>query len=183
MARIPLNHEPSLFLRIMTGYSKRKYGKVLDPGLAMMHNRRVLFAWLRHETAVGKLHSVPPTLSALAVMGASAAVGCSWCMDFGYWEYHHQGVDPAKLRSVPEWRTATVYNQAERDVLEYAEAMTATPPSVTDELVVRLGQPGPGAAGRTDVPDWRGEPALQGECRHGPDEPGLQGDVQHWRLK
>ncbi|MGW6174373.1 hypothetical protein ACWF5H_12845 [Arthrobacter sp. NPDC055138] len=45
MARIPLNHEPSLFLRIMTGYSKRKYGKVLDPGLAMMHNRRVLFAW------------------------------------------------------------------------------------------------------------------------------------------
>lgn len=140
MARIPLDHEPSLFLRIMTGYSKRKYGKVLDPGLAMMHNRRVLFAWLRHETAVGKFRSVPPTLSALAVMGASATVGCSWCMDFGYWEYHHQGVDPTKLRSVPEWRTATVYSEAERDVLEFAEAMTATPPAVTDELVDRLRQ-------------------------------------------
>ncbi|EMY32929.1 carboxymuconolactone decarboxylase [Arthrobacter crystallopoietes BAB-32] len=140
MARIPLEHTPGLLLKIMAGYSRRKYGEVLDPGLAMLHNRRVLFAWLRHESAIARFKTVPPTLKALAVMGAATTIGCSWCLDFGYWEYHHQGVAPAKLRAVPEWRTSTVYTPLERAVLEYAEAMTATPPCVSDELVDRLKQ-------------------------------------------
>jgi alkylhydroperoxidase family enzyme len=71
-------------------------------------------------------------------MVTSAQVGCSWCMDFGYWEYHHQGIDPAKLRAVPQWRDSDVYTDLERAVMDYAEAMTATPPSVTDDQVDRL---------------------------------------------
>ena len=39
---------------------------------------------------------------------------------------------------MPRWREADVFTPAERDVLELAEAMSATPPTVTDELVDRL---------------------------------------------
>src|SRR6202042_3533324 len=64
-----------------------------------------------------------------------------WCLDFGYWEATmHHDVPAEKIRAVPRWRDSGVFTELERLVLEYAEAMTETPPSVTDELVARLGQ-------------------------------------------
>jgi len=36
------------------------------------------------------------------------------------------------------WRESDVFTPLERDVLKYAEAMTHTPPTVTDELSARL---------------------------------------------
>jgi len=44
----------------------------------------------------------------------------------------------AKASQVPRWRESEVFTPLERDVLEYAEAMTNTPPTVTDELSARL---------------------------------------------
>ena len=60
-------------------------------------------------------------------------------MDFGYWEATMNHKVPAeKIRAVPNWRDSDVFTELERLVLEYAEAMTDTPPSVTDEMVTRL---------------------------------------------
>ncbi|MFE5342974.1 hypothetical protein [Isoptericola sp. NPDC056578] len=40
---------------------------------------------------------------------------------------------------MPRWReTEGVYTELERDVMAYAEAMTATPPTVTDDMVAAL---------------------------------------------
>ena len=39
---------------------------------------------------------------------------------------------------MPRWRESDVFTPLERDVMEYAEAMTLTPPTVTDELSARL---------------------------------------------
>jgi alkylhydroperoxidase family enzyme len=44
----------------------------------------------------------------------------------------------AKASQVPRWRESEVFTPLERDVLAYAEAMTNTPPTVTDELSARL---------------------------------------------
>jgi alkylhydroperoxidase family enzyme len=43
-----------------------------------------------------------------------------------------------KASEVPRWRESTVFTPLEREVMEYAEAMTETPPRVTDELSARL---------------------------------------------
>ena len=45
-----------------------------------------------------------------------------------------------KLRDVPHWRDSDAFTEVERLVLEYAEAMSATPPAVTDDLVADLRQ-------------------------------------------
>jgi alkylhydroperoxidase family enzyme len=42
-------------------------------------------------------------------MASAATIGCSWCMDFGYWESTQRGIDPKKLRDVPQWRDSAVY--------------------------------------------------------------------------
>ena len=39
---------------------------------------------------------------------------------------------------MPRWRESDVFTPLERDVLEYAEAMTNTPPIVTDDLSASL---------------------------------------------
>ena len=138
MARIELEHRKTWFVRMVEWSSRRMYRKVPDPAKVALHNRRVLVSTMLLEGSAARWKKLDPTLKALAVMMPSAQIGCSWCMDFGYWEFHHQGVDPAKLRDVPGWRDSDVYSDLERAVMDYAEAMTATPPEVTDEQVERL---------------------------------------------
>ncbi|MER6352719.1 carboxymuconolactone decarboxylase family protein [Streptomyces sp. NPDC001634] len=122
----------------MEWYSKRAYGKVLDPGRALAHHPRVLWADLRFEQSVAKWNRLDPDLKALAEMATAASIGCSWCMDFGYWVSRERGMAREKLVDVPRWRDSDVYTPLERDVMEYAEAMTATPPTVDDDLAARL---------------------------------------------
>ncbi len=138
LARIPLDHPRTVALRLAEWYSRRRYGQVLEPGLAAFHHRGVLATTLLTESSASRWRSLDPTLKGLAVMAASARIGCSWCLDFGYWEMHHQGIDPVKLRAVPVWRDSDVFTDLERRVLAYAEAMSETEPTVTDEMVAGL---------------------------------------------
>jgi AhpD family alkylhydroperoxidase len=98
----------------------------------------VLLASLRHEQSLARWHRLDPTLKTLAVMSAAVTVGCSWCVDFGWWISTREGVDPAKLRAVPAWRDSDALTDLERRVVEYAEAMSTTPMGVTDEKVAGL---------------------------------------------
>jgi AhpD family alkylhydroperoxidase len=137
-ARIPLDPPRSLTWRLTSWYSRRRWGAVADPAAAMAHHPQLLRGNARFEMAVDRWHRLDPTLKHLAEMAASVAIGCSWCVDFGWWIAQSQGTDPAKLRDVPHWRDSDVYTDLERQVLEYAEAATATPPAVTDGMVVAL---------------------------------------------
>ena len=47
-------------------------------------------------------------------------------------------LDETKAREVPRWRESDVFTPLEREVMEYAEAMSLTRPTVTDELSARL---------------------------------------------
>jgi AhpD family alkylhydroperoxidase len=138
MARISLTPRRTLFFRVMEWYSKRTYGKVLDPGKALAHQPRVLWSDLRLEQSVAKWNKLDPNLKALAEMASAAAIGCAWCMDFGYWVSRERGMAREKLADVTRWRDSEVYTELERDVMEYAEAMTTTPPAVDDALAARL---------------------------------------------
>ena len=138
MARIPLDPPRTLVHRLAEWYSRGTYGAVLDPGAAMAHNPRVLLTNARFERSLQRWDRLDPTLEALAVMASAVTIGCSWCVDFGYWISTSKGVEPAKLRDVPRWRDSEVYTDLERRVIAYAEAMSTTPPRVTDGMVAEL---------------------------------------------
>ena len=78
------------------------------------------------------------SLKTFAHMAVAAQVGCSWCLDINYFQAQNQKLDLVKASQVPRWRESDVFTPLEREVLEYAEAMTNTPPTVTDELSARL---------------------------------------------
>jgi AhpD family alkylhydroperoxidase len=137
-ARIPLDHPKTLLVRVASAWSRRRYGKVLEPGLALLHHRRVLMSVLRFERGIEKWSSLDPALKDLANAAVASQIGCSWCMDFGYYAVQKGGLDREKLEAIRDWRSSEVYSPLERRVLGYAEAMTATPPLVTDEMVAGL---------------------------------------------
>ncbi|MGY1742019.1 MULTISPECIES: carboxymuconolactone decarboxylase family protein [unclassified Blastococcus] len=138
MARIPLDPPRTLRYRAVEWFSRRTYGAVLDPAAAMGHHPQLLMDDVRHERSLQGWHRLDPTLKALAVMSSAVTIGCSWCVDFGHWISTQEGVDPAKLRAVPHWRDSDVFTDLERRVLAYSEAMSATPPAVTDDMVADL---------------------------------------------
>ncbi|MGE5290592.1 MAG: carboxymuconolactone decarboxylase family protein [Micromonosporaceae bacterium] len=138
MARISLSPPGSLAYRLARWYSRRKFGLVLDPAIALGHHPGVLRAYARYEIAAMRWRRVSGELNDLAVMAASARIGCAWCLDLGYWELWSRGLPAEKIRAVPNLRDSDLFTDTERLTLEYAEAVTATPPEVTDELVARL---------------------------------------------
>jgi alkylhydroperoxidase family enzyme len=71
-------------------------------------------------------------------MAAVSMVGCSFCLDLGHFQARNENLNLAKAREVPRWRELGVFTPLERDVLEFAEAMSRTPPAVTDEMSARL---------------------------------------------
>ena len=138
MPRIPLDHPRTPLLRLAEVVSRRRLGARPEPGLALLHNRRVLITTLAHESRVSRWKTLDPTTSALATLATAAELGCSWCLDFGYWVSFHRGVEAAKLTDITRWQTSSVYSDDDRAVIAYAIAMSRTPVEVSDEMVADL---------------------------------------------
>jgi alkylhydroperoxidase family enzyme len=125
----------------LTGLDDRRLealGTLPEPLALMGHNPKVGEASVAFGARVSEWDAADESLKSFAHMAVAAQVGCSWCLDVGYFQAQNQHLDLAKASQVPRWREADVFTPLERDVLEYAEAMTNTPPTVTDELSARL---------------------------------------------
>ena len=141
--RIPKAEIRGLYGRALAAYARRTYGQVPDNAYVYWHHRKALRAVLSFESKVTKWDRLDANLKSYAQLASAGVIGCSWCLDFGYFLAHNDGLDLAKVREVPRWRDSDAFTPLERDVLAYAEAMSTTPLTVTDEqvagLVERLG--------------------------------------------
>ncbi len=113
-------------------------GAVPEPVEVTWHNPKVAEASQEFGAKVAEWDAADESLKSFAHMAVAAQVGCSWCLDIDYFQAQNENLDLAKASQVPRWRESEVFTPLERDVLEYAEAMTNTPPTVTDELSARL---------------------------------------------
>jgi alkylhydroperoxidase family enzyme len=136
--RIPKAELTGLYGAMIKRMSRKMFGTVPEPAEVTWHNRKVLSSSFSIGRRVQKWDACDENLKSFAHMAVCTLVGCSWCLDFGYFMAHNDGLDEAKAREVPRWRESDVFTPLERDVMEYAEAMSQTPPTVTDELSARL---------------------------------------------
>src|SRR6202044_2515049 len=118
--------------------SRKMPGDVAEPVEVAWHNRKVVNLSFTLARKAQKWDQCDENLKSLAHMAVASMVGCSFCLDLGYFFAHNEGLDVTKACEVPRWRVSDVFTPLERDVMEYAEAMTQTPPTVTDELSARL---------------------------------------------
>lgn len=113
-------------------------GVVPQPAGVMANNPKVAAMALTVGGMVSGLDVVDENLQSFAHMAVAAQIGCTWCLDFGYFQAQNENLDMTKASQVPRWRESDVFTPLERDVMAYAEAMSHTPPTVTDELSARL---------------------------------------------
>lgn len=119
-------------------FARKKLGTVPTSLGVYWHNKDALKVSMTAGNKVQKMHACDENLKSFAHMAVASMVGCTWCLDFNYFEAHNKGLDMDKAREVPRWRESDVFTDVERDVMEYAEAMSTTEPTVTDEMVDRL---------------------------------------------
>ena len=136
--RIPKAELTGIYGAMVKRMSRKMLGDVAEPVEVAWHNRKVLNFSFSVSRKAQKWDQCDESLKSLAHMAAVSLVGCSFCLDLGYFMAHNEGLDETKAREVPRWRESDVFTPLERDVMEYAEAMSQTPPTVTDELSARL---------------------------------------------
>jgi AhpD family alkylhydroperoxidase len=143
--RVPRAEITGIYGALIKRLSRKMIGSVPEPVEVLWHNRKVLGFSFTIGRKVQKWDACDENLKSFAHLAVASLVGCGFCLDYGYFTAHNEGLDEAKAREVPRWRESGVFTPLERDVMEYAEAMSQTPPTVTDELSAglldRLGAP------------------------------------------
>lgn len=136
--RVPAAEITGVKGALMKYFSKRMLGRVPEPLGVYWHNPKVLQTTFGMGGKVQKWNQCDEQLKTFAHMAVASLLGCSWCLDFNYFKAHNENLDLEKAREVPRWRESEAFTPLERDVMAYAEAMSQTPPTVTDELSARL---------------------------------------------
>ncbi len=136
---VPLDDPRGVFGRLLAWYARRTYGDVPDNGLALLHHVPMLKAVLgfeRRVATVGPARPGPQGARADSAAPRSSAARGAWT----------SATSPPTARACASTRSRrcrdgaspTCSPRVERRVLEYAEAMTATPPAVTDAMADAL---------------------------------------------
>ena len=136
--RVPAAEITGLFGATVKRMCQKRLGEVPESLGVIWHHKPVLKALFGFSGKAEKWDKCDLQLKSFAHMLTASLVGCSWCLDFGYFEANNRDLDMDKAREIPRWRESELFTPLERDVLEYAEAMAATPTAVTDELSARL---------------------------------------------
>lgn len=141
MSRLPVlsTKDAGLFAKLVYRIARRRYGAVPEPFAVTAHHTGLLAAGAVHELAIEKAsRTLPANVREIAVYRVAVQLGCSWCVDFGTMLQKHEGLDIERLKHIDEYATSPHFSRQERLAIAYADAVSATPVTVTDEQVAEL---------------------------------------------
>jgi len=141
MPRIPAlpASKVGFFTRVLYRLSRRRFGAVPEPFAVLAHHPKLLRTMAMFEQQLlGAARRLPASLRDLVVYRVATQVGCSWCVDFGTMLQRLQGLDVERLAELDSYHDSPRFTELERAALAYADAMTAQPPRVDDEMVAHL---------------------------------------------
>ena len=93
--RIPKAEITGLYGALVKRFSKKLLGRVPEPPGVYWHNRAVLKATMGMGTKAQKWNACDLGLKSFAHMAVSAQIGCSWCLDFAYFQASNEHLDIA----------------------------------------------------------------------------------------
>ena len=139
MARIAAPTRITLGKRLALAVVGRMFGKAPEPFVMAAHHRGVFWASSVHEAMLLRSrHRLPAELRDLAQHRVATVIGCPWCIDFGAMLALKAGLSAERLLAVDRYADSPLFSDVERRALAFADAVTATPPTVTDAQVAEL---------------------------------------------
>lgn len=134
----PISEYP-LFIRAFFWKQKRTYGKVLVPGMLWGRSPFVFSTLALLYGAFNRKKSpLEPALRSLLTVRVSQINHCAFCVDINSSTLLKHGVSMDKVNALHDWRNSNLYDELERDALDYAEAMTLSDREVNDAHIDRL---------------------------------------------
>lgn len=118
---------------------KRKYGVILQPGLIWARVPKLFGAVaILYGVLDRKSSPISPVLRSLVTVRVSQINTCSFCVDINSATLAIRSGSMEKVDTLAKWKESDLFDEKERVVLEYAEAVTFSDQQVTDEMVTRL---------------------------------------------
>ena len=126
-------------IRLFFRRQKKKYGRVLDPGLLWGRSPWVFATVALLYGALDRRKSpLPPALRSLVTVRVSQINQCAFCVDINSATLAGRGVGMDKIDALQDWRNSPLFTPQELLALEYSEAMTLN--TVDNALRTRLKQ-------------------------------------------
>lgn len=133
-----LNKYPWI-LRPFFWNQKRKYGAVLQPGLLWARVPKLFASVAVLYGALDRKSSpLTPVLRSLVTVRVSQINWCHFCVDINSATLAKRAGSLDKVENLSQWQESDLFDEKERVVLEYTEAVTYSDKHVTNELIARL---------------------------------------------
>jgi len=126
-------------MRILFYLQRRRYGRELEPARAWGRLPKTFLAMLMmYRTLDGKSSLLAPELRSLIQVRVSQLNWCAFCIDLNSSNCLNRGVTAEKLEALLQFGTSSLFSDAEKAALAYAEAMTDSNRRSGPEIIARL---------------------------------------------
>lgn len=139
MIHTPEDYSFPWYIRLFFWNQKRRYGKVLEPSRLWGRSPRVFAALALLYGALDRRSSlIDPLLRTLITVRVSQINACAFCVDVNSATALKRGLSEAKLAAVASFESSDAFDDRERAVLRYAEAVTLTDVQPDDDMFAAL---------------------------------------------
>lgn len=121
----PIERPSGLIMKLAYHFSRRQFGKVLTP--LKVHSARLPPAFGLFYAKISKLDKtllVPPETVLLIREQVARINVCLFCMDIGRSFTIKASMNEAKFDALEQYRTSTLFTDAERAALDYVTELT-----------------------------------------------------------
>jgi uncharacterized peroxidase-related enzyme len=127
------------YLRLFFWRQRHKYGKALDAALLWARSPRLFLAVATLYGMIDRRSSpIEPALRSLVTVRVSQLNGCSFCVDLNSATLLQRGASLEKVAALEHWADSSLFDNRERTVLDYAEAVTVTGRGVSEAQISKL---------------------------------------------
>ncbi|MGY3914863.1 carboxymuconolactone decarboxylase family protein [Aeromonas australiensis] len=132
------DREYAWFIRPFFWLQQRNYGQVLIPGKCWGRSPRLFAAVATLYGVINRKRSpIDPVLRSLVTVRVSQLNWCRFCVDINAMTLIKRAGSSEKVEALANWRESPLFDEREKAVLDYTEAMTGLD-GVSDEQAARL---------------------------------------------
>jgi AhpD family alkylhydroperoxidase len=123
------------YLRPFFSAQRKKYGATLNSSLLWARSPRLFLGLsLLYGALDRKTSPISPALRSLIIVRVSQLNSCSFCIDLNSSILMERGVSMAKIEDLGNWRNSLLFNEQEKIILDYTEAVTSSESLVSDAM-------------------------------------------------
>jgi 4-carboxymuconolactone decarboxylase len=113
--------------------ARKRLGRVPEPFAVAAHNTPIFGGMSGFEMALERAKAMPERYKVLGELRAAMVVGCEFCVDIGSMLALQSGLTEDEMKDLIDWEASERFDEKDKLVLAYADAISRTPVDVPDE--------------------------------------------------